>query len=337
MRRFGLTLRGRTTGFIVFLAFICFCLSLANAQTQQTKKVFRLGYLTASSAPLSAPVHVAFMRGLNDLGYVQGQNLIIEHRKAEGDADRLPDLATELVHLPVDILVATGSEPVLRAASQATRTIPIVTMAVNYDPVAKGYIDSLARPGGNITGGFFMQLVLSAKRLEILKKALPQVTRVFALYDAHSADQLPATEAAAQSLGLQLQSLELRDPPYDYESAMVAAVRAQAQALVVLSSPLFYHYRTQIAALTVKHRLPSMFLFGFYAAAGGLMSYGVNMPDMYRSAATYVDNILKGANPADLPVKQPTKFELVINLKTAEQIGVTIPPVVLFQADKVMQ
>lgn len=308
-----------------------------SAEAQPAKKVFRVGYLIAGSTPLSAPIHVAFVQGLRDLGYVEGQNLTLEYRKADGQANRLPGLAAELARLSVDVLVATGSEAVLRAASQATRTIPIVTMAVNYDPIAKGYIDSLARPGGNITGGFFMQLALSAKRLDLLKEALPHLTRVFVLYDVHSADQLPATEAAAQSLGLQLQSLELRHPPYDFDSAMAAAVQARAEALVVLSSPLFYHYRTQVAALTVKHRLPAIFLFGFYVQAGGLMSYGVNMPNMYRDAATYVDKILKGANPADLPVEQPTAFELVINLKTAKQLDITIPPLVLYQATKVIR
>lgn len=333
----GIPLRNRITGFIVFLIFIGICLPLANAQTQPAKKVFRIGYLTASSAPLTAPTHAAFVQGLQDLGYVQGQNLMIEFRKADGQAARLPGLAAELAQLPVDILAAFGSEVVLRAASQATRTIPIVTMAVNYDPIEKGYIESLARPGGNITGRFFMQRVLAAKRLELLQKALPQLSRVFAIYDAQSGDQVPSTEEATKALGLQLQALELRHPPYDFDRAMAAAVQAQAQALVVLSSPLFYAHRKQVAALTIKHRLPAMFQFGFYAEAGGLMSYGVNMPDMYRSGAVYVDQILKGAKPADLPVEQPTKFELVINQKTAKQIGVTIPPLVLFQADKVIQ
>jgi putative ABC transport system substrate-binding protein len=307
------------------------------AEAQQAKKIFRVGYLYASSVPRTAPVHAAFVQGLQDLGYVQGQNLIIEFRSAKGQADRLPGLAAELAQLPVDVLVAVGSEVVLRAASQATRTIPIVVMAVNYDPIAKGYIASLARPGGNITGRFFMQRALSAKRLELLKKALPQLSRVFAIYDTQSGDQVPSTEEAAKALGLQLQALELRHPPYDFDRAMAAAVQAQAQALVVLSSPLFYAHYKQIAALTIKHRLPAMFLFGFYAEAGGLMSYGVNMPDMYRSGATYVDQILKGANPADLPVEQPSKFELVINQKTAQRIGVTLPPLLLFQADKVIQ
>jgi putative ABC transport system substrate-binding protein len=326
----------RIIGLIVTIVLGLLAVPLA-AEAQQAKKVFRVGYLYAGSSSFSAPVHVAFVQGLRDLGYVEGQNVIIEHRKANGQADRLPGLAAELAHLKVDVIVTPGPEATLRAASQATRTIPIVAMAANYNPIAKGYIDSLARPGGNITGVFFMQLALTTKRLDLLKKALPQVTRVFALYDVHSADQLQATEAAAQSLGLQLQSLELRNPPYDFESAMAAAVLAHAEALMVLSSPVFYAQRTEVAESTVKHRLPAMFLFGFYAQAGGLMSYGVNIADMFRYAATYVDKIIKGANPADLPVEQPTKFEFVVNLKTAKVLGITIPPIVLYQATKVIR
>ena len=310
---------------------------LRVVEAQPAKKVFRVGYLRVGSAPLSVPIHVAFVQGLKDLGYVQGQNLIIEDRKAEGQADRLPGLAAELARLPVDVIVASGPEAVLRAASQATRTIPIVMLAINYDPIAKGYIASLARPGGNITGVFFMQLTLAAKRVELLKKALPRVTRVFALYDAYSVDELKPTKVAARSLGLQLQSLQLRDPPYDFESAMATAVQARAEALIVSSSPQFFTQRIQVAALTVKHRLPAIFHFRYSMELGGLMSYGANFADMKRYAATYVDRILQGAKPADLPVEQPTTFELVINQKTAEQISVTILPVVLFQADKVIQ
>ena len=199
-------------------------------------------------------------------------------------------------------------------------------LAINYDPIARGYIDGLARPGGNITGVFFLQLELTAKRLELLKEALPQVTRVSALWDAYTADQWRATEAVAQSLGVQLQSVELRHPPYDFEGAIGIAVRERAQALVVLSSPLFLPQRDQITEWAVKNRLPAIFLFREYAEAEGLMAYGVNLHDMYRRAAYYVDRILKGATPADLPVEQPMKFELVINLKTAQALGLTLPP-----------
>jgi putative ABC transport system substrate-binding protein len=321
------------------LVMVAFALAAIadRAQAQQAKPVFRVGFLTVGSSPRSNPNFGAFVQGLRDVGYVEGQNLVIEFRKADGEADRLPGLAAELVRLPVDVLVAGGPEAVLRTASQATRTIPIVTMAVNYDPVAKGYIDSLARPGGNISGVHFMQLALSTKRVELLKKALPQVSRVFVLYDAFSADQLPPTEAAAQSLGLPLQSLELRAPPYDFDRAIAAALQARAEALVVLSSPQFSSQRRELIAQTLTHRLPAMFLFSSYVEQGGLMSYGANLRALYRHAATYVDKILKGANPAELAMEQPTTFELVINLKTAKQLGVTFPPIVLYQADKVIR
>lgn len=323
---------------ICILLLICGLVwGLRVAEAQPARKVFRVGYLSASAAPRGNPAFTALVKGLRKLGYVEGENVIVEFRKADGQVDRLPGLAAELVDLPVDVMVAVGTEVVLRATRQATRTVPIVMLAVNYDPLAKGYIASLARPGGNITGIFFMQQTLSSKRLELLKKTLPKLTRVFVLYDAQSADQLTPTEAAARSLGLQLESLELRNPPYDFDRAMAAAVQARAEALVVLSSPVFYGQRTQVAAATVTYRLPAIFLFGYYAAAGGLMSYGASLRGMFEYAATYVDKILKGANPADLPVEQPNKFELVVNQKTAKQIGVTIPPVVLFQADKVIQ
>ncbi len=325
----------RTIGLIVTLALGLLAGPLP-AEAQEAGKVFRVGMLS-TRLPRSRPHFVAFIQGLREHGYVEGENLTVEFRNAQGKPDRLPGLAAELARLPVDVLVASGPEATLRAASQATRTIPIVTMAVNYDPVAKGYIDSLARPGGNITGVFFMQLTLSAKRMELLKQTLPQVTRVFALYDVYSADQLKPTEAAAKSLGLQLQSLQLRHPPYDFDSAITSAVQAQAEALVVLSSPVFGFQRTQIIAGTITHRLPAIFLFGIYAEEGGLMSYGANLSDMFRYAATYVDRILKGANPAEVPVEQPTKFEFVVNLKTAKQLGITIPPIILYQATEVIK
>jgi putative ABC transport system substrate-binding protein len=327
-------MRGSFVGGGVFLALGLLCALLTAAEAQQAKKVFRIGVLSTIDLR-SAPQFVAFAQRLQELGYVEGQNVAFEFRNAEGQAERLADLAAELVRLQVDIIVAPGPEAPLRAARQATRTIPIIMLAINYDPIARGYIDGLARPGGNITGVFFLQLELTAKRLELLKEALPQLTRVSALWDAYTADQWRATEAAAQSLGLQL--VELRHPPYDFEGARGIAIREGAQALVVLSSPLFLPQRAQIAALAVKNRLPVIFLFREYAEAGGLMAYGVNLHDMYRRAAYYVDRILQGAAPADLPVEQPTKFELVINLKTAKALGMTMPPSLLVLADEVIQ
>jgi putative ABC transport system substrate-binding protein len=320
---------------IVLLTLSLFVAPLA-AEAQQAKKVFRVGVL-ATASTRSGVSFVAFAQRLRELGYVEGQNLVVEFRDAEGQAERLPDLAAELVRLQVDVLVASGTEATLRAARHATSTLPIVMVAVNYDPMARGYIDGLARPGGNITGVFVMQLALTGKRLELLKEALPQVTRVSALWDAYTADQWRATEAAAHAVGLQVQSVELRHPPYDFASTMGVVVQHQTQALVVLSSPLFVSQRAQIAALALQHRLPTMYQARQFVEAGGLMSYGVHLPDMYQRAADYVDRILKGATPAALPVEQPTKFELVINLKTAQALGITIPPTFLFLADEVIR
>jgi putative ABC transport system substrate-binding protein len=329
-------MRGSTVGVGVLLTLGLLCTSLTAAVAQQATKVFRVGLLSTVN-PRSAPQFVAFAQRLRELGYVEGHNFAFEFRNAEGQAERLADLAAELVRLQVDVIVAPGPEATLQAARHATHTIPIVMLAINYDPVARGYIDGLARPGGNMTGVFFLQLALTAKRLELLKEALPPITRLAALWDAYTADQWRVAEAAAQSLGLQLQSVELRNPPYDFESAIGIAVREGTQALVVLSSPLFFPKRAQIAELAVKHRLPAIFLFREYVEAGGLMAYGANLHDMYRRAAYYVDRILKGTKPADLPVEQPTKFELIINFKTAEALGITIPPMLLFQADEVIK
>jgi ABC-type uncharacterized transport system substrate-binding protein len=329
-------MRGSTVGVVVLLALGLLCAPLTAAGAQQATKVFRVGLLSTVN-PRSAPQFVAFAQRLRELGYVEGHNFAFEFRNAEGQADRLPDLAAELVRLQVDVIVAPGPEATLQAARQATSTIPIVMLAINYDPMARGYIDGLARPGGNMTGVFFLQQELTAKRLELLKEALPQVTRLSALWDVHTADQLRAAEVAAQSLGIQLQSLELRNPPYDFEGAIGVAVRERAQALVVLSSANFLPKRAQIAELAVKHRLPAIFLFREYVEAGGLMAYGANLNDMYQRAASYVDRILKGTKPADLPVEQPTQFELVINLTTAKALGLTLPATFLYQADEVLK
>jgi putative ABC transport system substrate-binding protein len=328
------TMRGSTVALVVLLALSLLCVPLTAAEAPQATKVFRIGLLSTVRPRFE---FADFSQYLQERGYVEGQNLVIEFRNAEGQAERLPDLAAELVRLHVDVIVVSGPEATLRAARHATSTIPIVMVALNYDPVARGYIDGLARPGGNITGVFAMQLELTGKRLELLKEALPQLTRVSALWDAHTADQLRATEAAAQSLGLELQAVELRQPPYNFADAIGIAVQQRAQALVILSSPLFLPQRTQIAEVARQHRLPTMYQAGLFVEAGGLMAYGVSLPAMWRHATGYVDRILKGAKPADLPVEQPTKFELVINLKTAQALGITIPPTFLALADEVLQ
>ena len=301
------------------------------------ENVVRVGML-ATVFPRTAPWFVAFVHRLEELGYVEGQNLRIEFRNAEGKPERLPALAAELVRLPVDVLLAAGPEFVLQAARNTTRTIPIVMVAIDYDPIALGYIAGLPRPGGNITGLFLQQLELTGKRLQLLKDAMPQLTRVAVLWDAISADQFRAATEAAGVLGVQVQSLELRDPPaYDIEGALGAAARERADALLALMSPIMAQQQARITELAVQYGLPTIAGFPGFAQGGGLMAYGVNLDDMYRRSATYVDKILKGAKPADLPVEQSTKFELGLNLKTAKALGITFPPTLLVLADKVIQ
>ncbi len=306
------------------------------AQAQQAKKVARIGYLSLRPAGPS-PNREAFRQGLRDLGYVEGQNIVIEYRHAPDRADQLPSLAAEFVSLKVDVIVAAGSQAV-RAAQQATRSIPIV-MTSSSDPVGTGFVASLARPGGNITGLSLLSPELSGKRLELLKEVVPQVSRVAVLWDPDDPPaklSLKETEDAAKALGVQLQILETRDPS-DFESAFRTAIRARVRALVLVTAPIMNTHAKQIGELAVKNSLPSISYAREYPEAGGLMSYGTNFADLYYRAATYVDKILKGAKPADLPVEQPMKFELVINLKTAKQIGLTIPQSVLFRADKVIK
>jgi putative ABC transport system substrate-binding protein len=278
----------------------------------------------------------AFRQGLRELGYVEGQNIAIESRWTEGKDDRLPALAADLVRSKVDVIVAeTGAAT--RAAQQATRTIPIVMSLVN-DPVGSGLVASLARPGGNVTGLTIMSPDLVGKQLELLKEVVPKVSRVALLRhpdNPASAAQLREAEAAAQALGVRLQTLEARSPQ-EIDGAFAAMTRERAGALLVIPDTLFWSQRRQIVDLAVKRRLPSIRIGEAYAEAGGLMSYGPSYRDLERRAASYVDKILKGANPADLPVAQPTKFELVINLKTAKAIGLTIPQPLLQRADQII-
>ena len=328
-------MRCDTVRSIIILALGLLCVPLTG-EAQRPGKVARVGILSAAQ-PRSASFLQAFEHRLRDLGYVEGQNLIIEFRTGEGKAERYPALAAELVQRHVDVLLVSGPEAPLRAARDATRTTPIVMVAIDYDPVARGYIAGLPRPGGNITGLFFQQLELTGKRLELLKGALPQLTRVAVLWDAFSADQLPVAEAAARELGVHLQSVELRHPPYDYASAFSTVTESRAKALLPLMSPVFFRERARLLELVGTHRLPAIFGQREFAEAGGLMAYGASFDEMFRRAADYVDRILRGATPADLPVEQPRRFEFVINLKTAQALGLTIPPTVLFQADKVIK
>src|SRR5262249_12407545 len=264
-------------------------------------------------------------------------DLALEVRGAEGQFERLPGLAAELIHLHVDVIVVHGPEATLRAARGATATIPIVMRARDYDPIALGHVAGLARTGETITGAVHQRLEIVAKQLELLKEVLPTVTRVAVLWDDASADQRRAAEATVRTLGMQLQLLELRQPPYEFAGAVAAAAQGQAEALVVLNSPIFFRQRDHIMDLVAQSRLPTIFGFAESVRAGGLMSYDVDNVESGRRVADYVDKILKGAKPPDLPVEQPMRFELIINLKTAQTLGLTLPPSLLLLADEVIQ
>ena len=306
------------------------------AIAQQPTKIFRIGYLGVNSLNINPDRPEAFRQGLRELGYIEGNNIAIEWRSAEGKQDRLPALAAELVRLNVDIII-TGGPPSTRAAKKATVTIPIV-MGFDNDPVGNGFVASLARPGGNITGLATLAPGISGKLLELLKEVVPRLFRVAVLGTSTqpgNAQSLSETELAARAFGVQLEYLDVRGPD-DIEIAFRAAGKGHADGILVLQSPIINSQRIHVADLAIKSRLPGIFPQSEYAKAGGLMYYGANTVDLFRRAATYVDKILKGAKPADIPVEQPTKFELVINLKTAKRIGLTIPPNVLARADRVI-
>jgi putative ABC transport system substrate-binding protein len=321
------------------LSVIAFVLVVtgAVAMAQQPAKILRIGILIPSSASLNSARVEAFRQRLRELGYVEGKNIVIEYRYAEGKLERLPDLAAELVRLKVDVIV-TAAGPAISAAKKASATIPIV-FATAADPVGSGYVSSLARPGGNITGLSLMAPDLDGKRLELLKEAFPKVARVAFLWNSGGIRgnlSLTEMEAVAKALGLKLQSLPVRSLD-DFESAFAQAKREGAQALITSVNPLIANQQRQVLDFAAKNRLPAMYPFSEFAEAGGLMSYGPNITDLFRRAADFVDKILKGTKPADLPVEQPTKFEFLVNLKTAKQIGMTIPQKVMARADKVIK
>jgi putative tryptophan/tyrosine transport system substrate-binding protein len=306
-------------------------------EAQQPTQIPRIGYLGGADPSANADRREAFRQRLRELGYVEGKNIVIEYRHAEEKLDRLPALAAELVRLKVDVIV-TGGGRATRAAKEATKTIPIV-MAQVPDPVGDGFVANLARPGGNITGLSALGPELSGKRLELLKETVPKLSRVAVLGTSTTpgnAQQLREVELAAGALKVKLQFLDVLDPK-DIETAFRAASKGHAEGVLVLSASVFVSRRTQVLDLAQKSRLPAIYYRPEFVEAGGLMSYGVNDTDLYRRAATYVDKILKGAKPADLPVEQPTKFEFIINLKAAKQIGLTIPPNVLARADRVIK
>ena len=311
-----------------------------TAGAQQAVKVYRLGYL-ASNLAASPHLHEAFRQGLRDLGYVAGRNLLIEYRDADGKLERLPGLAAELVALQVDVIVTGGGTPAALAAKHATSTLPVIFPAA-ADPITDGLVASLARPGRNVTGLSLLAPDLVGKRLEQFKQAVPAANQVAVLWQPGGLgarteqDTLKGAEVAARTLGMRLLFVEARGVS-DLEKAFSDMARARVDALTVLPSPTFLYERRRLVDLAAKHHLPTAFAFREYVDVGGLMSYGPDIADMYRRAASYVDKILKGAQPGDLPIEQPTKFELVINLKTARALGLTIPPSLLQRADQVIE
>jgi ABC-type uncharacterized transport system substrate-binding protein len=312
-------------------------LSVSLAQAQQPTKISRIGFLGASSASTLAARIEALRQGLRELGYVEGKSIVIEYRWAEGKFDRLPALAAELVRLKVDVIV-TGGTTSTRAAKKATVTIPIV-MGFDNDPVGNGFVASLAHPGGNITGLSTLAPEISGKQLELLKEIVPRLSRVAVLGSSTTPGTAQARreiELAAGALKVQLQYLDVLSPK-DIETAFQAASKGHADAVLALTNPILNQNRKALADLAVKNRLPAIYYSAEFVEDGGLMTYSVSTTDPFRRAAVYVDKILKGAKPAELPVEQPQKFEFIINLKAAKQIGLTIPPNVLVRADKVIK
>jgi putative ABC transport system substrate-binding protein len=305
------------------------------ATAQQPAKMFRIGILSPA-AQAETKIFDAFREGLRDVGYIDGQNIMIEYRLAAGDTSRLPAMAGELVRLPVDLIVTDGPKSA-QIAHEATRTIPIVGAAFGPDPVATGLVNSFARPGGNVTGFVGLNFELSGKRPQLLKEAVPTISRMAALWNpAEPMSQRRATEETARTLGVELRTIEVA-VPNEIATGFEVAGAGGAEALVVVPNAMFWNERARIVALAAKYRMPAIYPEREYADEGGLLAYGPNIPGMFRRAATYVDMILKGAKPGDLPIEQPTKFELVVNLRTANALGLTIPPSILARADQVIE
>jgi putative ABC transport system substrate-binding protein len=301
---------------------------------QQVGRVYRIASVGANR---EAPFLIALERRLKELGYVDGKNLAYEFRALlPGRWEKMPETAAEIARLRPDIVIVPGSEHALRAIRQAMQTTPIVMIAVDFDPVEKNFIASLARPGGNITGVFLRQIESAAKRLDLLKEAFPKVTRVAALFDLNTRDQYRAAEEGAKKLGIELLPYELRGDPYDFDGALAAAAAAKSQAVLALSSGSFFGLRHKWIAAAQKHRLP-VIANPNYADAGAVVSFGASFPAMYARAAEYADRILKGAKPAELPVEQPTKFELVVNLKSARALKIAVAQSILLRADRVIE
>jgi ABC-type uncharacterized transport system substrate-binding protein len=328
--------KAAASSLLIAVALVAFAVI---AEAQQAKKVHRIGYLSNTDSATESARSEGIRLALRDLGYIEGQNIAIEYRYSEGKRERAPELAAGLVRLKVDIIVIAGGNTIILAAKNATKTIPIVMTGGGTDPVEAGYVESLARPGGNLTGLTTLVRELGGKRLELLKEAVPKLARVAVLYDPASPNnvlELKEVQTAAGALKLTIQPWEVRDAD-SFDRIFAAIGKQRPDGLYVISSPLMNANRERIANFAIKSRLPSVFSDKATVDAGGLMFYGADLSHIYRRVATYVDKILKGAKPADLPVEQPTKFELVINLKTAKQIGLTIPQKVLGRADKVIK
>jgi putative ABC transport system substrate-binding protein len=321
---------------IICLPLTVFLITISFADAQQTGKIFRIGYLDSGTASSMAALLEVFRQELSKLGWIEGKNITIEYRFAEQKPERIPELAADLVRLKVDLILVTGA-PLALAAKNATTTIPIVTTTTG-DPVGAGLVASLARPGGNVTGLSSLVPELNSKRLEILKDAVPKLARVVFLRQAGTAQaQLKELRAAALALKLKLEEIETQPDPKSLESAFKTAKQKQVNAIMTTATRPFFGERKRIIELAVKYRLPAIYFQKEFVDEGGLMSYGVDYDDLYRRAAVYVDKILKGAKPADLPVQQATKFEFVINLQAAKQIGLTIPPEVLARANRLIK
>jgi putative ABC transport system substrate-binding protein len=309
-----------------------------TARAQQPSRTVRIGYLGAQpDNPMIVASNSAIASELRRLGFVEGQNLTIAYRNFDVPGVDISRLAAELVQTNVDVLVADGPEAVLQAAVAATNTIPIAMIAINFDPIARHYISSLSRPGGNVTGLVFQSTELAQKQLELLKQALPGKTQAAALYDELSAAQFNAAQQAAERLGLELNGMKLENPPYDFDAVFRFLAQSSPDMLLVLSSAHFTKSAPHIARLAIQQHLPTMFTFKSYVEAGGFMSYGVDYVAMHRQIVPLIGKILSGARPADIPVEQPTKFELVINLKTARALGFEIPVTLLGRADEVIE
>jgi putative tryptophan/tyrosine transport system substrate-binding protein len=330
------TMTRYTIGLIVTLA-LAILLAPVVADAQPSARVPRIGYLGNSSPSLEPDLVEAFRQGLRELGYIEGQTIVIEYRWAEGEYDRFPDLVADLIRLKVDVIVTAGTPGTL-AAKQATKTIPIV-MAVAGDAVGAGLVASLARPGGNVTGLTTIVQDLEGKRLELLKEVVPGLSRVGVLWNPVNPVNpiiFKQTQIAAQTLGLTVQTLDVRGVE-EFEDAFAILARERPDALIMITDRFLLTHRKRIVEFMAQHRLPTMYPYRELVVEGGLLSYAPSYTDSFRRAATFVDKILKGTKPADLPVEQPMKFELVLNLKTAQALGLTIPPTLLFQADEVIR